>query len=174
MLLRKISIPSKTKDIPVKLFSTKIRINETKTFVKHISCECKYQFNMVICNSNQKWNNKKCQYEYKNYGTCTKNYSWNPSTCISENDKYLKGFADTSEIVRNKVIYTTDTVLTNVTNTISTNVTSTVSINDSKKVRCKMHNYILHTVLLVIILLAIIAIICYLYAKFTSKIQDIL
>ena len=49
------------------------------------------------------------------------------------------------------------------TNNGTTNVTSTASINcHSKKVRdC----YILHTVLLVIMLLLIITIICYHYAK---------
>ena len=48
-------------------------------------------------------------------------------------------------------------------NTIATNVTGAASINcHSKKVRdC----YILHTVLLAIILLLIINIICYYYAK---------
>ena len=40
-------------------------------------------------NSNQKWNNKTCQCECKNYHKCEKVYDWNPSTCISENSKYL-------------------------------------------------------------------------------------
>ena len=30
-----------------------------------------------------------------------KNYSWNPSSCISENPKYLKSIADTSKNVCN-------------------------------------------------------------------------
>ena len=59
---------------------------------------------------------------------------------------------------------------TNVTNSISINVTSTVPINsDDKKVKYKMNRYILHTVILVIILLFIIAIIRYDYAKHRSK-----
>ena len=41
-------------------------------------------------NSNQKWNNKTCQCECENYCMYKKDYSWNPSTCISENSKYLK------------------------------------------------------------------------------------
>ena len=32
------------------------RINELKTLTKHISCECKYKFDVRKCNSNQKWN----------------------------------------------------------------------------------------------------------------------
>ena len=57
----------------------------------------------------------------------------------------------------------TDITLTKMTNTIATNVTSSASINcHSKKV---MDCYILHTVLLVTILLLIISISFYHYAK---------
>ena len=63
-----------------------------------------------------------------------------------------------------------NTILKNMTNTISTNVTSNVSTNsDDKKVRYKIDCYILHTFLLVIILLFIIAIICYHCKKHQSK-----
>ena len=48
-----------------------------KKMTKHISCDCKCKLK-----SNQKWNNKTCQCEYKNYYKCKKDYSWNPSTCI--------------------------------------------------------------------------------------------
>ena len=62
-----------------------------------------------------------------------------------------------------EIILVMDIVSTKKTNAIATNVTSTASINcHSKKVSgC----YVLHTVLLAIILLLIITIICYLYAK---------
>ena len=61
-------------------------------------------------------------------------------------------------------------VSTNVTNTISTNVISTVSIcSDDKKVRYKMDCYILHTLLLVIIFLFIIAVICYHYSNISKQ-----
>ena len=46
---------------------------------KHISCHCKFTFNSATCKSNQKWNNKASQCEYKNYRTRKKDYSWNPS-----------------------------------------------------------------------------------------------
>ena len=68
--------------------------NEAKTMTKHISCDCKCKFSSIACNSNQKWNNKTCQCEYKNYDKCKRDYSWNPSTCICENTKYLKNAAD--------------------------------------------------------------------------------
>ena len=63
-----------------------------------------------------------------------------------------------------------DLVPRNVANTILANVTSTMLTNsDDKKVRYKIDYYIMHTVLLVIILLFIIAIICYHYGKHRSK-----
>ena len=60
------------KDINVKAFYMLTNKNEAKTMTKHISCDCKCKFNSSICNSNQKWNNKTCQYEYKNYHKCKK------------------------------------------------------------------------------------------------------
>ena len=63
--------------------------DEAKAMEEHTSCDCKCKFISQTCSSNQKWNNKTCQYEYKNYGKCKEDYSWNPSTCICENSKYL-------------------------------------------------------------------------------------
>ena len=53
-LSMKIWVLSETKDINVKVFSMTTRINEVKTVVKHISCDCKCKFNCATCNSNQK------------------------------------------------------------------------------------------------------------------------
>ena len=55
-------------------------------------------------------------------------------------------------------------------NTVATNLTKNCH---SKKVRYKFDCYILHTVLLAILLLLIITIICYHYAKDRSKQKDI-
>ena len=103
-----------------------------------------------------------------------KNYSWNPITCICENGKNLKRIADTSVITCNEVIYAMDIVSTNVS-IISANVTiSMLKNSDDKKVRYKIDCYILSTVLLVIMLLFIITIICYHYAKHRSKLKNLL
>ena len=100
--------------------------------------------------------------ECKNCCTCKKDHSLNLSTCIYENAKYLKSIVDDSKIVFDGIIYIMDIV--------PTNVTSTASINsDVKKVRLKTDCYILHPVLLVIILLFILTIIYYHYAKHRSK-----
>ena len=64
----------------------------------------------------------------------------------------------------------TDSVSTNMTNTMSTNLTSAVSItSDDKNIINKTDCYILYTFLLVVILLFIITIACYNYAKYRSK-----
>ena len=64
-LSMKICVPSKTKDVNVKVFNMITNRNETKTMLKHISCDCKCKLNSTTCNSNQKWNNKTCHYECK-------------------------------------------------------------------------------------------------------------
>ena len=136
--------------------------NEAKSMANLISRDCKYKFNSTTCNSNQKWNNKTCQCECKTYRKCKKDYSWNPSTYICWNGNCLKSIADTSVIEFDEIISIMDILSTKMTNTIATNA----SINcHNKKVRYKIDCYILLTDLLVIILLLIIAINCYHYAK---------
>ena len=88
VLSPKICVPKKAKDINVKTFNMITNKYEAKTMTEHISCDWECKFNSTICNSNQKWNNKTCQCECKNYRTCKKDYSWN--LIISENSKYLK------------------------------------------------------------------------------------
>ena len=44
-----------------------------------------------------------------------KDYSWNPSTCISENSKYLKSIADTSVITCDENLSVMDVVSTKMT-----------------------------------------------------------
>ena len=69
-------------------------------------------------------------------------------------------------ITRDEIISVMDIVSTKMTNTIATNVTKN---SQSKRVRYELDCYILHTVLLAIMLLFIITIICYHYAKHRSK-----
>ena len=96
VLSTKMYTPKETKDINVKAFNMITNKNEAKAMTEYILCDCKCNFNSTTCNSNQKWNNKTCQCECKNYRKCKKDYSWNPNTCICENSKYLKSIADTS------------------------------------------------------------------------------
>ena len=79
----KIYVPSKTKDINVKVFD---RINEAKTFVNIIHV-------IVYANSI-------VQHVIQTRNTIMTNVSvsiilcanWNPSTCICKNNKYLKSY----------------------------------------------------------------------------------
>ena len=165
-LSTKIYVPGITKDVNVKVFNMITRRNEAKMLVKRISCDCKCKFNSSTSNSNQKWNNDKCQCESKKYRVCKEDYNWNPSMCTCQNSRYLKSIADTSVIVCDEIITSTDIVSTNVTSIISTNCTSTMLTNsDDKKVRYKIDFYILHTVFL---LFAIIM------QKHTSKLENML
>ena len=80
-----------------------------------------------------------------------------------QNGKYLESITDDDSVI------TCDEII-NAADKVSTNVTSTVPKHFyNKNLRYKMDCYILHTVLLVIILLFVIDIICYHYAKQRSK-----
>ena len=171
VLSPKIRVLKETKDTNFKAFNMITNKDEAKAMTEHILCQVKCKFNSTTYNSKQKWNNKTCHCECKNYRKCKKYYSWNTSTCICENSKYLKSIADTSVTVCGEIIFVmdimstkkTNIIVTKKTNTTATNAMSSASINClSKKVRdC----YILHTVLLVTILLLIITTIYHYYAK---------
>ena len=136
VLSPKICIPKQIKDINVKAFNIITNKNEAKAMTEHASCNCKCKFNSTISNSNQKWNNKTCQCECKNYGICKQDYGWSTSAYICENSKYLKSIADTSVTECDEIIIVVDNVLTKKTNTAATNIMSTGSINcHSKKLR---------------------------------------
>ena len=66
----KICLTIETKDVNVKAFNALTNKNKAITMTKHISFNCKYKLNSTICNSNQKWNNRTCQGECKNYHKC--------------------------------------------------------------------------------------------------------
>ena len=67
VLFPKIYLPKKTKDINVKVFNIITNKNEAEAMTKDISCDCKCKFNSTTGHSNQKWINKTCQCERKNY-----------------------------------------------------------------------------------------------------------
>ena len=45
---------NKTEDVDLSVFNVITGINESKTLIKHISCECKCKFDGRKCNSDQK------------------------------------------------------------------------------------------------------------------------
>ena len=75
VLSSKIYYPKETKDINVKAFNMITNKNEAKSMTKYITCNCKCKFSSTTLNSNQKWNNKTCKCECKNYHQCKKDYN---------------------------------------------------------------------------------------------------
>ena len=59
-LSSKVFVPNKTEDLHLSVLNMITGINESKTFTKHISCECKCKFDGRKCDSDQWWNNSKC------------------------------------------------------------------------------------------------------------------
>ena len=59
----------------------------------------------TICNSNQWWNNNKCQCECKKLSICEKDYVWNPARCNCENVKYIGSIMGDSVIIRDEITY---------------------------------------------------------------------
>ena len=55
-LSTKICVPTKEKDLNVKVFTMIRKIYEAKTLVKLIPCDCNCKFEGTTSNSNQKWN----------------------------------------------------------------------------------------------------------------------
>ena len=58
--------PNKTEDVNLSAFNLITITNESKTLIKHISCKYKCKLDSKKCNSNQIWNNNKCQCDCKN------------------------------------------------------------------------------------------------------------
>ena len=65
-LSNRVCVPNKTENLNLSVFNMIIATNESKTLTKLISCKCECKFDSIKCNSNQKWNNDKCQCECKN------------------------------------------------------------------------------------------------------------
>ena len=83
----KVWAPNKTELWNLSVFAMIAGINESKTLIKHISCECKCRFDGIKCNLDQWWNNDKCRCECEWHHVCEKNYVSNPATCICKNWK---------------------------------------------------------------------------------------
>ena len=86
------------------MFNIITGINESKTLTKHISCKCKCKFDGRSCNSDEWWNNDRCQCECKKCHVCVEDYFWNPAACNCKNGKYLASIMDDSAIMCGEII----------------------------------------------------------------------
>ena len=102
-LSNKVYVPSKIEHLNLSVFNMITGINESKTLTKHISCECKCKVDGRTCNSDQWWNNGKCQCDCKKHHVYEKDYVWNPATCSCDNGKYLESIMDYSAIICDEV-----------------------------------------------------------------------
>ena len=85
----RICVPNKM-DMKLKVFNIIKEINESKSLTKHISCDCKCEFDSTKSDSRKKWDNDRCLCECKKpikYGEYKKDYTWNPRTCACKCDK---------------------------------------------------------------------------------------
>ena len=116
-LSMRIFVPSRRKEVNVKIFHMITNRDEAKTLVKHISCDCK-------C--------KHCR-------TFKKGYSWNPSICIFEHGKYLKVLPTIQKLRVMKLHMLWILYQQKIANNVLMNITSAMSVNcHNKKVRYKM------------------------------------
>ena len=150
------------KAINIKVFNMITIKNEVKTMAKHIPCDCKCKLNSITCNSNQK--------KHANLNVKTvvhaKRVIFGILAHVFVKAISLKNIAYTSLIKCEEIISVMDIASTKMTITIATDM---LVNSENKKVEYKIDFYILHTVFLVIILLMLITIIWYLYAKHMSK-----
>ena len=61
LISNRVCVPNKTEDLNLSLFNMIKEMNESKTVTKHILCKHECKFDIIKSNSNQKWNNDKCQ-----------------------------------------------------------------------------------------------------------------
>ena len=71
-LFNKVLVTNKTENLNLRMFNMITGINESKTLTKHLSCKCKCKFDGRKYNSDQWWNNIKCQCECKKRHVCEK------------------------------------------------------------------------------------------------------
>ena len=103
-MFNKVCVPNETEDLNLSFFNIITGIDESKTSTKHISCQCTFKFDSSRkSNSNRKWNNDKCQCEWKKHHVYEKDYIWNSATCGCNNDKHLASFIDYSLIACDEI-----------------------------------------------------------------------
>ena len=113
----------RNKDIKVKAFNIIRNKAEIKAMTENILSDFKRKFNSATYNSKQKWNNKTCQCECKNYLKYEKYNNWNHSSCICEYNKYSKSVVDISVTECDEIVIVMNNLSITKTNTIATNVT---------------------------------------------------
>ena len=86
----KLYVPDVVRNMEVKVFNLISRTNKTRYIECHETCKYKCRSDASVCNNKQRWNNKKCRCECKEWidkGRCDEGFIWNPSNCECVCDK---------------------------------------------------------------------------------------
>ena len=65
-LSKKVCVPNKTENLNLSVFNMITGINESKTLINLISCECECKLDGRKCNLIQNWNSDKCRCDCEN------------------------------------------------------------------------------------------------------------
>ena len=99
-----VCVPNKTDNLNLSVFNVITRINESTTLTTHLSCQCRCRAdgkNVIQINVGITIN---VNMSVKNDVYLEKDYVWNPSTCNSENGKYVANIMDDSGIICDEII----------------------------------------------------------------------
>ena len=130
-LSTKICVPSKTKDINIKLFNMITKINEDKTLIKHISCDWKSKLPSTTCNEIKNGMMKHINVSVKIIVRAKKIIVGILVHVFVRTVSISKCYFNiyTSVIVCHEIKNARNSVSTKIANTLPTNVTNTVSAN---------------------------------------------
>ena len=118
VISNKLCVPNKAEDLNLYIFNMITEINESKTLIKHIPCECKCKFGGRKCNAAQITSGIKIIVGMsvnivENIICSKKDYIWNPATCSCKNGKYLASIIDNLLIMWDEITNTRKTVAAN-------------------------------------------------------------
>ena len=145
-LSNKVCVPNKTEDLNLSVFNMITGINELK--ISKRLFHANVNVNLIEQNVSLQWlNNDKCWCEWKKHHVCEKEYIWNPSTCIRENGKYLETIMDYSVITCDEFIASYE---------------KKINFNEKEAI-CKIQNFYIFLVFLLITIVSLIAVSIYCY-----------
>ena len=92
--MAKLCVPDIIKRVNMKVYNFLMRLNETRSVLRHESCKCVCNLNSPVCNNKQIWNSYTCRCDcnedFASIINCTKGYTWIPSTCKCQCDTWCK------------------------------------------------------------------------------------
>ena len=122
---------SKIEIINLEVFNMIKRVNESRKPAKHISCDCRCEFNTIKPYKNGTIINVNVSVKKSiRYWACEEDHVWNPSACTFECDKNCKigEYLKSSECMKSAV----DNLLVTCDKIVDTTETAPINTNDEK------------------------------------------